>query len=231
MALTLDEQRERDRMRKRMQRRGTITCRQPGCPEIAPLRKWYCEAHQLRPRTTSGVCARCGVAFTVDYKRKSRRSYRGSEMYCSPRCANARHLTDDDLLDRRVALWKQRNRITMFRCRTCNKRHVVVGDARRRSFCDRQCWLVDASARIMGLYYESSGGQDWRRSLVTALRERDGDDCWLCQSPMHFVYGNKDDRATIDHVMPRSKGGADTSDNLRLAHWRCNLDKRDTVIQ
>lgn len=32
-------------------------------------------------------------------------------------------------------------------------------------------------------------------------------------------------RATFDHVIPRSKGGADTADNLQLAHARCNKIK------
>ena len=31
--------------------------------------------------------------------------------------------------------------------------------------------------------------------------------------------------ATIDHVIPRSKGGTDRPDNLQLAHARCNKIK------
>jgi len=32
-------------------------------------------------------------------------------------------------------------------------------------------------------------------------------------------------RATFDHIMPRSKGGADTAENLQLVHARCNKIK------
>ena len=32
-------------------------------------------------------------------------------------------------------------------------------------------------------------------------------------------------RATFDHIIPRSKGGADSSENLQLAHARCNKVK------
>jgi 5-methylcytosine-specific restriction endonuclease McrA len=32
-------------------------------------------------------------------------------------------------------------------------------------------------------------------------------------------------RATIDHIKPRSKGGVDRPDNLQLAHARCNKIK------
>ncbi len=35
-------------------------------------------------------------------------------------------------------------------------------------------------------------------------------------------------RATFDHVIPRSKGGPDTLDNLQLAHARCNKVKGNT---
>lgn len=32
-------------------------------------------------------------------------------------------------------------------------------------------------------------------------------------------------RATIDHIVPRSKGGSDAPENLQLAHARCNKIK------
>jgi len=32
---------------------------------------------------------------------------------------------------------------------------------------------------------------------------------------------------TIDHYVPLSKGGEETLDNLRLAHYRCNQAKND----
>ena len=32
-------------------------------------------------------------------------------------------------------------------------------------------------------------------------------------------------RATIDHIIPRSKGGGDEIENLQLAHARCNKIK------
>jgi len=32
-------------------------------------------------------------------------------------------------------------------------------------------------------------------------------------------------RATMDHIIPRSKGGPDTPENLQLAHATCNKIK------
>ena len=35
---------------------------------------------------------------------------------------------------------------------------------------------------------------------------------------------------TIEHVLPISKGGLDAWDNVRLACWKCNLEKADAVV-
>lgn len=32
---------------------------------------------------------------------------------------------------------------------------------------------------------------------------------------------------TRDHIVPKSKGGPGTDNNIRLAHWRCNQIKSD----
>ncbi len=49
------------------------------------------------------------------------------------------------------------------------------------------------------------------------LRTRDGDDCWFCGEVMGFD-------CTIEHLVPRSKGGSDKLDNYALAHAKCNHD-------
>jgi 5-methylcytosine-specific restriction endonuclease McrA len=36
-------------------------------------------------------------------------------------------------------------------------------------------------------------------------------------------------RATFDHIIPRSKGGKDTVENLQLAHARCNKIKGNRI--
>lgn len=55
------------------------------------------------------------------------------------------------------------------------------------------------------------------------LAQRDGPVCWLC--------GNEVDPAaprgsgwagSVDHVVPRARGGGDEPGNLRLAHRTCN---------
>lgn len=43
------------------------------------------------------------------------------------------------------------------------------------------------------------------------------------QAPHARIWSKQ--RATFDHIIPRSKGGADSSDNLQLAHAHCNKIK------
>ena len=68
--------------------------------------------------------------------------------------------------------------------------------------------------------------QRWR--IVRSLVRRDGDLCSICCYPMKLrADPNKDpDAATIDHRVPRSRGGTDYFHNLQLAHRRCNPGAR-----
>lgn len=62
------------------------------------------------------------------------------------------------------------------------------------------------------------------RNQVSALRKRDGDDCWLCLLPIDFAIADINDpmHGSRDHVLPRALGGDGTVANLRLAHRHCN---------
>ena len=65
------------------------------------------------------------------------------------------------------------------------------------------------------------------RNQVTALRRRDGDDCWLCGLPIDFSVTDLNDpmRYSRDHVTPRGLGGESTVANMRLAHRLCNTER------
>lgn len=60
------------------------------------------------------------------------------------------------------------------------------------------------------------------------LRDRDGDLCGRCVTPIDFnVDGMAPDGPTIGHVIPAADGGTDELANLRLEHRRCNLAAGD----
>jgi hypothetical protein len=66
------------------------------------------------------------------------------------------------------------------------------------------------------------------------LRERDGERCYYCQREMISgdVFHVKDARlaASVDHVIPQSKGGKDLLDNLVLCCRSCNSKKRTNEL-
>lgn len=62
-------------------------------------------------------------------------------------------------------------------------------------------------------------GQITARSLY----ERDGGVCWLCGGLCDInADPNANEYPSVDHIVPISKGGKDTWDNVRLAHRQCN---------
>ena len=60
-----------------------------------------------------------------------------------------------------------------------------------------------------------------RKVLMRQQRGR----CWLCGEPMPTT------DVTFDHVIPRSKLGGRTWDNLKLAHRLCNIERGDSLDQ
>lgn len=55
----------------------------------------------------------------------------------------------------------------------------------------------------------------FRREII----KRDGPNCWLCGKAFEY------EKPTLDHVIPRSKGGNDQLDNLKIAHMKCNTSR------
>jgi hypothetical protein len=58
---------------------------------------------------------------------------------------------------------------------------------------------------------------------IAGIAARDGWTCWLCGGDVDpEAPPGSPIRGTVDHLVPRSRGGASESSNLRLAHRRCN---------
>jgi 5-methylcytosine-specific restriction endonuclease McrA len=61
--------------------------------------------------------------------------------------------------------------------------------------------------------------------------ERDGWRCWICGKPTRKKARFRQDplSASIDHVIPVSKGGAHTKRNVRCAHLFCNKKRSNAL--
>lgn len=65
-----------------------------------------------------------------------------------------------------------------------------------------------------------------RHGVYKKLLARDGRLCAYCHILLN-INGKlpRNDRMTIDHVVPKAKGGGDNLENLKLACHKCNVLK------
>lgn len=75
--------------------------------------------------------------------------------------------------------------------------------------------------------------QDYAKYKLSAreLAQRDGTDCGICGLPVDMDLTRADtlDCPSVDHIVPRARGGTHDPANLQLAHLRCNMAKSDRV--
>ena len=62
---------------------------------------------------------------------------------------------------------------------------------------------------------KSSAKPSKSKDIREKLLQRDGNDCWFCGTHMG-------DDCTIEHLIPKSKGGRNILSNYALAHASCN---------
>lgn len=73
-------------------------------------------------------------------------------------------------------------------------------------------------------------GADAERVVAGDIYERDGWQCGVCSRPVDAKLAwPHPASASLDHIIPLSKGGAHTAANTQLAHLRCNTEKRDSL--
>ena len=61
------------------------------------------------------------------------------------------------------------------------------------------------------------------RAVMLKVVRRDGKICQECHEPV------PDDKVEFDHIIPFSKGGTSTADNIRLLCYDCNRKKSDSL--
>lgn len=130
--------------------------------------------------------------------------------------------------------------------------HAATGDARRDYMRKRMAENGDRVRELDRLRYErdkekrvalASENVKIRRArlagvetdpgvTVPALRKIHGDNCCYCGVEMTFKRGKRGDgiapnRATLEHVVPITKGGGHTFANTALACHRCNVTKNN----
>jgi hypothetical protein len=120
---------------------------------------------------------------------------------------------------------------TTFKCKWCGSDYTTkYGDRGKRSFCSDIC-----------LHRHGSKTNKYKRRLKTKQTKQESfsirsvyeRDRWVCQICGKKVNKNRlyPDRmcASLDHIIPLSKGGPHTYNNVQLAHLACNVSKSNKL--
>jgi len=199
-------------------------------------RRLYCskkcrnEANWLKNKQGpfSGNCLRCGKPWA---------NPKMHQKFCSYECRYADNL---ERANQRYADFREANplpEIYHFTCDLCavkfSKPYQVKGIAIQRGIYCEDCRLVAQSMRYrIKTVKRQSQTTPANRIAHEQLAERDGLNCYLCNEAIDMALPRTSKMgATIDHVVPLSRGGADELDNLKLAHWTCNLAKSNKLVE
>lgn len=136
--------------------------------------------------------------------------------------------------EREQAKHESRKRIVV--CDVCGKQFVTYNPQQKR--CSTECVKAHKRGKQPSKNHRKRirmyGGEYDRSVTLKRLIERDGLRCKICGE----MCDPNDHRwskwfgplyPTLDHVIPLSKGGGHTWDNVQVAHAICNSTKRDLV--
>ena len=210
-------------------RRPRPACRVCGTEVKRPGLKYCsnkCQGVELSRRVDK-PCAVCGTVMSVQPHRMERKKW------CSVECQAVGRIKGGSKWARNRGIGKLASPITITDCATCGELFTARNG---RTYCSQKCRyaprLEEATQRTSELYqltrdhlrpYES---QEWRKVLHLLLVEKDGDLCAVCFEPIDLELSGRDPQGpSVEHLVPRSKGGSDELDNLALSHWGCNQSR------
>lgn len=143
----------------------------------------------------------------------------GGHLYCSGPCSDkAQRARELATLPRFVA----------GRCLHCGEPFVadrMAGSSFQDRYCSTSCGRLVGKKRKRARKRDAYVEDVWAAKIV----ERDKGICGLCTLPVDLSvgWGTTGSSATIDHVIPLSRGGTHEPANAQLAHYECNSAKRD----
>lgn len=182
----------------------TCVCGKPAKRDLC--RECYLSAVRKRPQKK--ICRWCRKEFISAINDRGSLRDRKHAKCCSPECG---------------ARYAVRVRMYSGRCRQCNAlcETLVCSDCRNKN----QRAALHRN-RMLRRGAKTAEGYDPFEIAI-----RDGWICHLCNGSVapHLRGTKGGDAPTIDHLIPISKGGLDTIDNVKLAHWSCNSRKGNRV--
>lgn len=150
-------------------------------------------------------CPICGETFHCPIK---------EQKYCSDKCGSI------------AAVNTMKKTKIEKKCKRCGKEFVTDNLSKNQIYCSQHCadvaWRDKRRAIKRDVYLEDV--------TLNYLYERDNGICQICGKKVSLKYNYPHKKsATIDHIIPLSKGGEHSKRNCQLTHWECNYKKRDKI--
>ena len=201
------------------------------------------------------TCGRCGAAISQPSGAGRPRKY------CSERCRKPRAVRSTaiayNVCDQCGRLWvslpSRAQRFCSSACHGKSQRRRFVcghcgeeftrdgGRSGERRYCSLACFLAKKAKPGTQLSLIPLGAharrERRRRSEIhwSDIAERDGYRCHLCGEKVRTGCSDEsgfDPRGpSVDHLVPRSHGGPDSLNNVRLACRACNSERKDALLE
>lgn len=162
----------------------------------------------------SVTCEHCGQAFTTGRK---------SQRFCSSKCRL--------IVAKQNYTYTPRTEPKVLTCGWCGEDVIVPPNftSNRKYHPDCKIQAKRARYRIKTVKRQSRTVKPSRLSADQVLALY-GPNCSICHEPIDDTLPRTSKLGlTVDHVIPLSKGGLDTIDNMRPAHWVCNVRKGNKI--
>jgi 5-methylcytosine-specific restriction endonuclease McrA len=182
---------------------------------------------QLRNKKTTFICNECNLA--------SRQLESAPEQRARAK-ARARAY-QADIRKKRIAEKRQKGAP----CRDCGAlvfdirhRHITRCEKCRILMVERAKSLRNADKKAYKARRRAKVGIEVDNKIIAyQIYDRDGWVCYYCgvATPIRLIGSNHGCEPTLDHLIPVSKGGSHTADNLRLACRDCNTLKGSMTDQ
>ncbi len=184
------------------------------CSNSCSVQARYFEKHGRGPvcEVPWAECSECGKWFLQ----------RRGAVVCSEECRLARgRRTYRDYAEAR----KGANKCV---CQECGKVFEAPYGDKRRQFCSVECGKRFNGRISKHVRRGRLRGNPTERLDPLAVFERDGWICGICGKPVSKRWKSPDPRsASLDHIVPLSRGGSHTWENVQCAHRGCNVMKSD----